>query len=212
VADELRLNSLARFRKQSPHLILEEHGHCEVPAGCGGVVLRWRNPLSPIPVQLIVFPGLSTVYLDGTHPQSSRPLLAPGPHVLSIVLNDAYCHRGLLMFVASFAPKGYGPDSERAGLTGSFCLVSAEDATWKYTLTPPEGDGWRTAEFDDRAWTPMVAVSRLPPNQGDSGAYQFRACQEQGATCLGLAEADRNARMATVWVRKILEIPRPAPE
>jgi hypothetical protein len=38
------LNSLDRFRKHPGQLVLEEHGHCEVPAGCGGVVLRWRNP------------------------------------------------------------------------------------------------------------------------------------------------------------------------
>jgi sulfatase modifying factor 1 len=24
--------------------VLEAHSHCEVPAGCGGVVLQWRNP------------------------------------------------------------------------------------------------------------------------------------------------------------------------
>ena len=43
MADEQRLNSVDRFRKKSERLVLEEHGHCEVPAGCGGVVLRWRT-------------------------------------------------------------------------------------------------------------------------------------------------------------------------
>jgi hypothetical protein len=37
---DLRLNSLSRYTKRSPEYVLEEHSHCEVPAGCGGVVLR----------------------------------------------------------------------------------------------------------------------------------------------------------------------------
>ena len=49
---ELKLNSISRSSKQSPRLVLEEHGHCEVPAGCGGVVLRWRGHDDPIPVKL----------------------------------------------------------------------------------------------------------------------------------------------------------------
>ena len=38
-----KLNGPDRYRKRSPRLVLEEHSHCEVPAGCGGVVLRWIN-------------------------------------------------------------------------------------------------------------------------------------------------------------------------
>lgn len=49
---ELKLNSISRFSKQSPRLVLEEHGHCEVPAGCGGVVLRWRGADDPIALKL----------------------------------------------------------------------------------------------------------------------------------------------------------------
>ncbi len=49
---ELRLNSIDRYVKRSPHFVLEEHGHCEVPAGCGGVVLRWLNPATTVPVRL----------------------------------------------------------------------------------------------------------------------------------------------------------------
>ena len=40
---QLRINTLSRYRGRPPRLVLEEHNHCEVPAGCGGVVLRWRN-------------------------------------------------------------------------------------------------------------------------------------------------------------------------
>ena len=45
---DLRLNELERFRKTSSRLALEAHSHCEVPAGCGGVVLRWTRPGAPL--------------------------------------------------------------------------------------------------------------------------------------------------------------------
>ena len=47
---EQQLNSLERFRKRSPRLLLEQYDSCEVPAGCGGVVLRWRDPHAARPV------------------------------------------------------------------------------------------------------------------------------------------------------------------
>ncbi len=49
-SDELKLNTIGRFVKRSPCLALEQHNHCEVPAGCGGVVLRWFNPSRGIPI------------------------------------------------------------------------------------------------------------------------------------------------------------------
>lgn len=49
MAEEPLLNSIDRFRKRPQRFVLEEHGHCEIPAGCGGVVLRWRNPQAAVP-------------------------------------------------------------------------------------------------------------------------------------------------------------------
>ena len=75
-----KLNSLERFRKQSPRLVLEEHSHCEVPAGCGGVVLRWRNPLAGLPLLVHFYaPGKSTLYLDGREVTQIGNDLPPGP-------------------------------------------------------------------------------------------------------------------------------------
>ncbi len=47
----LNLNNLDRYTKLSPRFVLEEYSHCEVPAGCGGIVLRWRNPEVGIPIE-----------------------------------------------------------------------------------------------------------------------------------------------------------------
>src|SRR5262249_6025263 len=81
---ELKLNSLARYSKTSPLFILEEHGHCEVPAGCGGVVLRWRNPQRGVPVTMWLYAGGGCrVYLDGKVTTSGRPVVPFGEHVLA---------------------------------------------------------------------------------------------------------------------------------
>jgi hypothetical protein len=72
--DELRLNSLSRYSKQSDEYTLEVHSHCEVPAGCGGVVLRWRNPRLSIPIEIWTYTtGEAQLFLDGNVPASARP-------------------------------------------------------------------------------------------------------------------------------------------
>jgi len=82
---ELRLNSLSRYSKQSPRLVLEEHSHCEVPAGCGGVVLRWRNPDKVVPCTMwsTTSAESSDLFVDGHIPESSRPLLKYGQHIIA---------------------------------------------------------------------------------------------------------------------------------
>src|SRR5687768_6072864 len=75
---DLKLNGLSRYAKESPRLVLEEYGHCEVPAGCGGVVLRWRNPDQPIPMVVHSFSGNGTLDyqgLDGTDTRFQSKLL-----------------------------------------------------------------------------------------------------------------------------------------
>src|SRR5262245_59385715 len=89
MADQ-KLNSLDRFRKQSDRLVLEEHSHCEVPAGCGGVVLRWRNPFAALPLLVYLYsPGKTELSLDGTPVVRTGNDVAPGEHLFAFVLEDA---------------------------------------------------------------------------------------------------------------------------
>ena len=76
--DELRLNTVERFSKHSTRLVLEEHGHCEVPAGCGGVVLQWRDPQAGLPVivGLIGSVGRGEVFVDGEALSQQRVVLS----------------------------------------------------------------------------------------------------------------------------------------
>ena len=88
---EQQLNSLGRFRKQPGKLVLEEHGSCEVPAGCGGVVLRWRRPGAPIGISLFSYVAGTSQgpFLDGRRFDEQRMMVEPGEHVLSFIVRLA---------------------------------------------------------------------------------------------------------------------------
>ena len=87
-ADDLRINTLHRFAKHSPRLTLREYSHCEVPAGCGGVVLRWTDPSDG----LVAFVRLESpnanvdAWLDGTEILTSTQALGTSAHVLAVHL------------------------------------------------------------------------------------------------------------------------------
>jgi hypothetical protein len=81
--DDLRINTLHRFAKHSPRLILEEYSHCEVPAGCGGVVIRWLDPVVGLPASLRMIGPRATLWLDGVEVATSRLPIQPGVHVLA---------------------------------------------------------------------------------------------------------------------------------
>jgi len=50
----------------------------------GGVVLRCRRPDEPFPVRLDLFAlGEHAAFLDGSALASTRPLMAPGEHVIA---------------------------------------------------------------------------------------------------------------------------------
>lgn len=87
--EALRLNTLHRFRKFSPRLLLEEYSHCEVPAGCGGVVLRWIDPSAATPAVIRVFADAQlSSWLNGVAIESGRVDLRPGMNVLALALEQ----------------------------------------------------------------------------------------------------------------------------
>jgi hypothetical protein len=206
------LNSLGRFRKQAGRLVLEQHDHCEVPAGCGGVVLRWRNPHAARPLIVYLFPlARATLFLDGTVPPTARVDLAPGRHVAALVLENADLSAGLLLFAAT-SP---GPPGGRARPPRSDVVeppvkvVTAPDGTWKFTLDELPGDDWKALAFDAAGWSALVGAATPRLGQGDPGAYALRRCTEQGAACLKLPPAAGLPAAATVRVRKVFEVAGP---
>ncbi len=203
MADQ-QLNSLDRFRKQPGKLVLEEHSHCEVPAGCGGVVLRWRNPHATLPLTVHLFtPKQGAYFLDGADLNISRVNIPPGTHVVAVALEDADVSAGLLMF-AAFYDDGRTSDSDLPGAT----LLSAADGSWKFTLQPPDGEAWKTAEFDDRDWRALVARPTPTIEGRQFGGSQSRRCTGLGAVCLGLAISPVPAQ-ANIWMRKVFTFSLP---
>ncbi len=91
--EDLRLNTLHRFAKRATRLVLEEHSSCEVPAGCGGVVLRWRDPAAGIDVSVRLSTlGRAALWIDGAPTQGSQATLAPGAHVLAFRVTELPDH------------------------------------------------------------------------------------------------------------------------
>lgn len=203
---ELKLNSLARYAKTSPLYVLEEHGHCEVPAGCGGVVLRWRDPRDGVPLRMWLWrEGEGTLLLDGAMPPSARPLVSFGEHVLAFELTVASPRYAALMFAARYPPG----DSDQF-LTSSaeqdvtVRVLSAADGTWRYSTSEPASEEWLRAGFDDSGWPAMQArQERQPPEdpERDPGRYSFERLQRLGAAGLGVP--DHSGR---IWVRRAFAV------
>jgi hypothetical protein len=200
MANEQDLNSLDRFRKQPGRLVLEEHSHCEVPAGCGGVVLRWRNPAAGLPLTVYLYtPVAATWFLDGANPPTARVDLAPGRHLLAVEIPDADLSAGLLMFAAT-----HDPGELQAALPTAFAeqplrVLSADDATWKFSLNVTAADGWAGQAFDDRDWPALEMARRPQPGHPAPGYWQYQRCIQLGAVCLGLPGVAGAAQPAAWW-------------
>ena len=196
MAREPELNSLDRYVKSSPRFVLEEHSHCEVPAGCGGVVLRWRDRFTSIPVEIaaaIVGVESWDVRIDDVQPASARPLLGPGRHVLMITA------RGLVEGEFAFLVWATSPD------TGDDPLLwtPGPPDSWRATGREPEASAWTDPEFDVSSW------AQCTPGRLDEGAltYSMRRTRDLGAAPLTVDSSVPDEVAPRVWLRAVFEIP-----
>jgi hypothetical protein len=229
MADEPRLNSIDRFRKRPGRLVLEAYSHCEVPAGCGGVVLRWRNPFAAVPVIVLCYtPGQAPCILDGVPLENGRPDLAPGRHVVAFALQGINPADAVIAFAALADAKRDTIRYPTLAVEGPLNVLSADDGTWRFTLDQPAGDPWTAVSFDDHNWQALVAAPPARPGRYEEGGYQCERCIEAGAVFLGLPPrgADeepiswwrrllgRRANAApdrvNVWIRRVFEVEPPA--
>lgn len=197
---ELKLNSLGRYGKDSPHLILEEYGHCEIPAGCGGVLLRWRSPNTGLQFVIRLWTaGKSQLFLNGQSPSSGVVLVPFGSHVFSIIISDISSTGALLGFSAVHDQSQ--PDLPRVSRASGrrVAILSDHAGGWRYSLSEPTGDAWMSPSFDDSEW-PALAVCESPAlNQKEMPFYRLKGVLETGALCVGATHADSVSR---IWVRK----------
>src|SRR5262245_21721062 len=154
MADE-KLNSLDRFRKRSDRLVLEHHSHCEVPAGCGGLVMRWRNPLVALPLLIRLYPSVATtLFIDGEPVTETGNDVVPGPHVFAILIDRADLSAGLFMLAAIHEQRG---KQVPPGLAEpNWRLISQPDGSWLATTQKPielAGKTWTDLAFGDSHWS-----------------------------------------------------------
>jgi hypothetical protein len=153
---DLKLNTIGGLTA-SPRLVLEEHGSCEVPAGCGGVIMRWRRR-SDIPLEMWLYTTETVeAFLDGDRLASARPLVGSGAHVLAFRLPQPRWPKRALMLFAAFHSEQqlrHSAVAPRSGLL--YTLVSDADGSWRYDTTDSDDADWMQPGYDDTAWRPMI--------------------------------------------------------
>jgi hypothetical protein len=202
--EDLNLNSLSRYSKKSSHYILEAQSHCEVPAGCGGVVLRWRDPKKGIPLTFRVYAsGSYKFFLDARPLSSTRPIVPFGEHVISIVISEFDPNRVVLLFAAKYEEKGAGIGYADRATAGALHFLSTPDGSWKHSCVEPQNSSWQQAGFDDSAWTVMPAREWAPdPEQKATGqSYRAEELLRMGAQGLGVAGSPTK-----VWIRRTFSV------
>jgi hypothetical protein len=167
---DLNLNSIDRYTKSSPQFLLEEHAHCEVPAGCGGAVLRWRDPQHEVPVlmKIAVLGGKSQgVLIDGTQPRTSRDLYVPGHHEIMIDIAAADDATAQLLFLARAGDAQEAPLLLVTG-AGTWQWTDLDDAaaSWQ-DLVPGALDAeqekqWAVRRLREGGAEPLTTTARVP--------------------------------------------------
>lgn len=189
--DELELNTLHRLRKQSNRLVLEAHGSCEVPAGCGGVVLRWLNPAHECYLLFTVCAGDKfQLFLDGQPIRSSAFTVPAGRHVLALHAPES----------ASFllaVQKHTHPHQE-------LLFSSQADGSWQGTHQPPPPN-WAQPDFA-ADWPVLTQVT------SKAKGWNLERLEEMGAKPLGLDKGTSWLRALSstkgpLWVRRSFEVP-----
>lgn len=186
--DELDINTVDRFTKRADSLILEHHSHCEVPAGCGGVVLRWRDPTEGVPLVIEWFcPHSVELAIDGK-PSAGGYLVTPlGPHDLELSIQVRKAAPCLLALSMRSGGPTLGDDAIDE-------LSTHADGTWT----------WVPADDADAVPTPLEA-SPVDPQTIEEDRLRWRALRlsRRGAQLLELPDV---AVPTTILVRKRITI------
>lgn len=204
--ESLSVNELERFSKTSVRLILEQYSHCEVPAGCGGVVLRWVNPDSPVPFGCCVHGAAycNEFFVDGVRHRSSQVMLTRGRHVLVLALT----RRGDSLPPAPFmvvAGTDFGSVSRTGQSLPQHTVSSRADGRWHVATAAPSESALTALSPDLAVWSIPTCVPRPPRPEGYVGYYD--ECVKHDAEAFVFPSG-----LSTLWVRTVVEIDLPAQE
>lgn len=193
---DLNVNSVDRFRKNSDRLVLEQHGSCEVPAGCGGVVLRWHNPNEGRPVAFsCAVVGDADVFVNGAI-IASRAILPVGENVIAVRISNADDRHPFIMaawFDIPAADRGERDALELVVPDG----CTAPDGTWRTSPEPFANDEWVQPQFDDSDWLPIRDTNESLPEENN---WRFDGLTRQNGQYLRLPYS------GTVCIRTTINI------
>lgn len=201
---DLVVNELARYQKSSERLVLEEYSSCEVPAGCGGGILRWIDPREALPLHLRCWhTGEVDVFFDGTQVRSARFDVREGAHVVAVCVSpkgSAPPQLALsLLYSDETEPKGGFEPTRSRSIGRKIQVLSGAGATLTGTSKAPQGDEWKLPGFDDRSWTRLRTVE--PAVAEDKRDWHLSHVLESGAQVVGLPGA-----RGKMWVRCAFDV------
>lgn len=173
--EDLRINTLHALTKRSPRVVLEEHSHCEVPAGCGGVVLRWRDPLAGVPaVVRVASLGQLEATIDGAPLTNSWVQLAVGRHVVAVHLTGL--PPGPSPFCFALTRQPVEPEDPPV------IALSGPGVDWRVHPDPPAT--WRSPDHDLSDWAVAEDGTALLEAVDPDIAWRFRQVVAWGAVPL----------------------------
>ncbi|AUX24586.1 uncharacterized protein SOCEGT47_051250 [Sorangium cellulosum] len=195
---ELVVNDLARYEKSSQRLVLEDYSSCEVPAGCGGGILRWIDPQEALPLSLRLWTaGEAEVFFDGAPVRSSRIGARPGAHVLALALRvegGAPARLALSLRYSDETEPGSTLEPRRDRSIGrSLDVRSGAGAMIVGTSRDPGGDAWKLPGFDEGGWRALAPAGAA--GEGSAG-WHLQEVLKTGARVVGLPDA-----RGGLWVR-----------
>ena len=188
----MNLNSLKRFAKESDRLLLEQFDSCEVPAGCGGAIIRWRNPEDGQPlVFLAVLDAEISLTVDGRPLFGCQLTVPPGDHLLGGHFTKVEKATGPLLCCAVDGVARHIVEKRE------YFLKSAADDTWLATTTEPDPLRWTLPDYDDSQWTPLAGIPDFDPESVDEKwRWRYTGRLKDGILALEVPSAPE------FWLRK----------
>ncbi|MDI1477298.1 hypothetical protein [Polyangium sp. y55x31] len=195
---EVQVNALSRYEKASGRLVLEEYSSCEVPAGCGGAILRWIDPQEALPLHMWGWTtGEADLFFDGAPFTSSRIDARVGRHVLALHVRPQGGlppQLALALRYSDDAPKRNVEPERSRSIGYKIQVLSGAGAVMVGSTMPPKGDGWRQPGFDESGWQPLVRMEAATKDPDKN--WHLQQVLKTGARVIGLP-----GQTGPLWVR-----------
>lgn len=199
----IQVNELPRYTKTSEQLVLEEYSSCEVPAGCGGAIMRWIDPTEALPLHLWFYcTGKNeTLSFDGQPMSSSRIDARPGKHVVAANIVPENREQALLGLALRFGDTDtlYSEPKRSPAIGHKIEILSGANARIVGLAKAPENEDWKKIDFDDSQWTPLTraAVKAARPERD----WHLDQVEKTGAQRIALPKA-----RGSIWIRCTFDV------